>query len=278
MNLKHLSDNELLFDTKNLALKERVVSVEVLQHFKEIEKRRLFSELGYGSMFEYAVRELGYSEPSAGRRIQAARMLKELPFLEKKIANGSLNMTNISLAGQLFKQEDIDSTERKKEILAKIENATKKECENELIKYRTQEPVPREKIQQVTSELHSLKINICLETLQLFEEARAVVAHSRLSQDQLLNRLLKTSLPIWKNKKFKINSRTTTLAASPSITRHVPAIIKKQVYNRDKGRCVKCEGTYKLEFDHIKPFAEGGLSTLNNLRLLCFSCNQRRHK
>lgn len=276
MNLKHLTDQTLLSEIKKLAARERVVSVEVLHHFKEIEKRRLFSDLGYGSMFEYAVKELGYSEPSASRRIQAARMLNELPFIEKKIADGSLNMTNISMAGQLFKNEEIENPEIKKKILAQIENATKKECESELMKFRTHEPVPKERIQQVTTELHSLKINICAETLGLLEEAKAVVAHNRLSQDQLLNRLLKTSLPIWKNKKFKSNAKVTTLAASPSIGRYIPAMIKKQVYDRDKGRCVKCRSTYKLEYDHIKPFAQGGTHTLSNLRLLCFSCNQRR--
>ena len=277
MNLKHLTDKVLLSDVKKIAASERQISLEILHHFKEIEKRRLFSDLGYGSMFDYAVRELGYSEPSASRRIQAARMLNEMPYIDKKIADGSLNMTNIQMAGQLFKNEEIESPEIKKEILARIEHATKKECEGELMKFRTQEPVPKERIQQVTSELHSLKINICNETLDLFEEAKAVVAHNRISQDQLLNKLLKTSLPIWKSKKFKTNAKFTTLAASPSISRYIPATIKKQVYERDGGRCVKCRSTYKLEYDHIIPFSEAGKHTLGNLRLLCFSCNQRRN-
>lgn len=105
----------------------------MLHHLREIEKRRLFSDLGYPSLFEYAVRELGYSEPSAARRISAARLLKEMPELAKRIENGSLSLTNLSLASQLFKNEEISDVASKKEILKQIEGTTKKECEKVLM-------------------------------------------------------------------------------------------------------------------------------------------------
>lgn len=214
MNLKHLTDKALLQDIKKLAAREREVSLEVLQHLKEIERRRLFSDLGYGSLFDYAVRELGYSEPAAARRIKSARMIKEMPYLEKKIADGSLNMTNLMLAGQLFKNEEINSPEKKKEILAQIENTTKKECEGELAKFKTHEPAPREKIEQVTTKLHSMKVNITQETLDMLEELKGLLAHKRFNNDQILNHTFKVALPVIKNNKFKTNAKFTTLAAA----------------------------------------------------------------
>lgn len=69
MHLCHLTDRVLLQETKSLAKTERDLSIKVLHHLKEFERRRLFSDLRYGSLFEYTVKELGYSEPEAARRL-----------------------------------------------------------------------------------------------------------------------------------------------------------------------------------------------------------------
>lgn len=53
--------------------------------------------------------------------------------------------------------------------------------------------------------------------------------------------------------------------------------IRYQVMQRDSFRCVLCgraaEDTSELRVDHIKPVSRGGLSTMDNLRTLCFACN-----
>lgn len=85
MNLKHLTDKTLLSDTKYLVSKEREISLKILHHLKEIERRRLFSDLGFGSIFDYTVHELGYSEPAAARRINSARLLRDMPEIEEKL-------------------------------------------------------------------------------------------------------------------------------------------------------------------------------------------------
>jgi len=96
MQLNHLSDRALLADTKNLAQTERGLLTKVIHHLREIDRRRLYSDLGYGSLFEYAVKELQYSEGQAGRRLQAMRMIKEIPEVERKIASGELNLSNVA--------------------------------------------------------------------------------------------------------------------------------------------------------------------------------------
>jgi hypothetical protein len=53
-------------------------------------------------------------------------------------------------------------------------------------------------------------------------------------------------------------------------TRLVPSEIKKEVYKRDKGRCVICGSTTNLHYDHDLPYSKGGTSlTAQNVRLLC---------
>jgi 5-methylcytosine-specific restriction endonuclease McrA len=77
-------------------------------------------------------------------------------------------------------------------------------------------------------------------------------------------------------------SRATRGASgdAPSRTRHIPAAVRREVYDRDGGRCTfvasdgtRCGDTRRLEFDHASPWARGGESTAANLRLRCSAHN-----
>ena len=276
MNLKYLTDKNLLSDIKQLASEERVLSLRLLYHLKEIERRRLFSDLGYGSLFEYVVKDLGYSNASASRRIQAARLLKEMPYLAKKISEGSLTLSNLALAGHLFKNEGIVDPEIRREIIEKIENVTTRECEKTLFDFQTSPVIPKETMIVTSATITTVKFNLTDETIELLDELKQVLAHNRLSNDDLLKKVFKCALADFKTQKYKLNAKFSPAPVSPSIGRYIPAIVKKQVHQRDKGKCTKCKSSYKLEYDHIIPFSQGGATTVNNLRLLCFSCNQRR--
>lgn len=57
-------------------------------------------------------------------------------------------------------------------------------------------------------------------------------------------------------------------------TRLIPTEIKREVWKRDGGKCVKCGETTNLHFDHDLPFSRGGTSlSANNVRLLCVKHN-----
>lgn len=274
MNLKHLTDKVLLADMRILVANEREISLKVLHHLKEIERRRLFSDLGYPSLYEYAIRELGYSEPAAHRRISAARLLKEMPEIENKIVDGTFSLTNLSMISQLFKNEQISDVVAKKEILKKIEGTTKKECEKVIMTLTPPTELPVERIKRVTEEFHALKMNVSDETLNLLNEMKSHLAHRRLTQDQLLKEVLKLAIKEFKRQN-EPNAKLTTLAEEPCGNRAIPKSLKRYIFKRDDGKCTKCGSIYKIEYDHIRPYALGGLTEKDNLRLLCFSCNQR---
>lgn len=259
MNLKHLTDNCLLSETKKLASSEREITVKLLHHLKEIDCRKLFSELGFTSLFDYCVRELGYADGSAHRRIVAARLLHEIPSIDSKIESGTLNLTNISSLTQFFREEDISDTSIKEDILLKVEGLSKRECELKLMQL-SENPIEKK---------HCLWIkDSVLDRLKEYRDLKG----TRESWEEIILETTTNAIADLEKSKFRLvkNPRPSSLSESRTPT----ASVKREVYQRDK-KCVKCGGKFNLQFDHKHPYALGGRSTPENIRLLCFNCNQR---
>ena len=62
--------------------------------------------------------------------------------------------------------------------------------------------------------------------------------------------------------------------ARPANRTYIPAHIRKLIFIRDNYCCVKCGSKKNLEIHHIVPLAKGGSNRLENLQLLCRSCNR----
>ena len=88
-----LSDRELLRETRNLVRHERHLQGAVIDHLAEIEARGLYLERGFSSLFDYAVRELGYSDAAAARRIGAMRLCADQPDAREGLREGSLTLS-----------------------------------------------------------------------------------------------------------------------------------------------------------------------------------------
>ena len=57
---------------------------------------------------------------------------------------------------------------------------------------------------------------------------------------------------------------------------HISERVRREVWQRDGGRCVECGSQYDLEYDHIIAVVNGGATTARNLRLLCQRCNRSK--
>ncbi len=88
-----LSDRELLRQTSTLVRHERHLQGAVIDHLSEIDARRLYLQRGCSSLFDYAVRELGYSDPAAARRIGAVRLCADQPDARERLRDGSLTLS-----------------------------------------------------------------------------------------------------------------------------------------------------------------------------------------
>ena len=74
--------------------------------------------------------------------------------------------------------------------------------------------------------------------------------------------------------------------ASPgSRSRYIPVAVRREVWRRDNGCCSyvdphsgrRCGSRYRLEIDHVVPFALGGATELSNLRVRCRAHHRLRH-
>ena len=88
-----LSDGALLRHTTTLVRHERHLQGAIIDHLAEIDARRLYLQRGCSSLFDYAVRELGYSDPAAARRIGAVRLCADQPGARERLRDGSLTLS-----------------------------------------------------------------------------------------------------------------------------------------------------------------------------------------
>lgn len=56
----------------------------------------------------------------------------------------------------------------------------------------------------------------------------------------------------------------------------IPENVRIEVWRRDGGKCARCGGREKLEYDHIVPISKGGSNTVRNIELLCEKHNRSK--
>lgn len=259
MKLSHLTDKCLLTEMFFLAQRERALLVQVLWHLKEIDRRKLYSDQKCGSLFEYCVKVLKYSEGAASRRVSASRLLRDLPELAENIQAGELNLTQLNQAKNFFHEMGIENAKEKKKIIGEIKGKTLKETEAILDSKRENQPQAK------------VTIRLNKETFETLTQLKALKGHSCPDLDVLIMKMAKIALREWDPTVVR-KSRTVGEGKS----RYVQVAVKSQVWQRDHGKCTICGSNFALELDHIQPYARGGKTVVENLRLLCRNCNQRK--
>ena len=62
----------------------------------------------------------------------------------------------------------------------------------------------------------------------------------------------------------------------PAKRKHIPKAIRDAVMERDNYTCVYCGSTNNPELDHNEAHANNGSNEIDNLQVLCRSCNRRK--
>ena len=89
-SLDTVTNNELNQSLKALYQSDRENLAEIVLHLAEVGKRESYRELGYSSLFTYAVEYLNSSKAAAYERTEGARALRNSPELYVKIKSGKV--------------------------------------------------------------------------------------------------------------------------------------------------------------------------------------------
>lgn len=150
---------------------------------------------------------------------------------------------------------------------------------------------PRGLAEPLTADLRRLHVTVSKRFMGKLEAARDALSHSHpgaeveaileAGLDLLIERAEKRR-GLVERPRAKVNSPSTEdgPGSDEQGSRHVPAAVKREVWIRDEGRCQwklesggLCGSTHRLQFDHIRPVALGGTSTVENGRILCAAHN-----
>ena len=279
MNTAYLSDMQLLSNTKFLIRKEHEISIKVLDHLAEIERRKLYCDLKYSSLFTYCQGELGFSEQEAYRRIDAMRLAKKMPEVKKSLDNGSLSLTNANMVSSLFKKSNLGH-DKKLQIVENIKGMTKRQCEASLDVIKGELGIAiNPKIEQKCKEKDGgvrLHLSLKKETVAKLAKLKGLLAHTKEhSTEELLDLMLDTMIEQTQKKKFK-TQRAAAPKGSKKKSRYIAKSTKQKIYEKANGKCQNCGSLYALEIDHLESFAKGGGNNVMNLQLLCRNCNRRK--
>ncbi len=134
----------------------------------------------------------------------------------------------------------------------------------------------RAEVQPMTADSSRLHVTVSRRFLEKLETARAALSHSHPGADA--QEILEAGLDLLlqRHAKRKGQAERPRREPPPSKPEHVPAHVKRAVWERDGGRCQWkldgggiCGSTHRIELDHVVARGRGGASTVENVRLLC---------
>jgi hypothetical protein len=300
------------FDT--LLIHRSRMNAALLVYIAVIDSRNLYLARGFESMKGFLIGRMALTEDAAAKRLQVARLAKQMPRLFAALAKGELSVYDVRLLAARLTPENVDSlvdecahksADEIGRILAthfpRAESlelpcaqtaqlvVPQQECENrnadrhsglpEFIPPISNTPRVRSKIEALSATRFTLQVTLPATARDKLRRLQDLLAHAVPNGDvaEVIERSFDAHLEKLERQKFGIGAKKR---GAPTV-RSIPAQIRKAVYDRDGGQCAhvyadgrRCPNKAKLEFDHIIPVAKGGKTTIDNLRLLCRAHNQ----
>jgi hypothetical protein len=315
-SLTHLGDGELHGSLTAVAARDHASDADVLAHIAEFDERGLFLPAAYPCMKEYCIHELRFSEDAASKRVYAARTARQFPALFDALAAGRLHLSGIvtmasrltpenanellaaathktrgeiqRLLAERFPRPDLPA--RLEAIapvhalhLAEGQPAPGPAGANGAPHAPGHAAPPPARVTPLSVDRSALQCTIPRRVEEKIRYARALASHQLPSGDlaTLIEWCVDAFIEKQEKQKFAATARPGSGARRGASARHIPAAVKRAVFERDRGQCTfvsdagkRCPAVGKLEYDHEDPVARGGQATVENLRLRCRAHNQ----
>ena len=132
-------------------------------------------------------------------------------------------------------------------------------------------------VRPLSPERYKVQFTVSKETHDKLRRAQDLMRHTIPNGDPsaIFDRALTLLLSELERTKLAAAKRPRNTAAASTVSRHIPAAVKRDVWARDGGQCAfvgnngRCTETGFLEFHHITPYANGGETSVENLELRC---------
>ncbi len=321
MNYRNFSDDSLLSEIQTQVRTERQAGIAVLHCLKEIDVRKLHLSRGFGSLHEFLVKELHYSDGAAHRRLNAMRLLKEIPVVEQKLSQGQVSLSTVSKLQDFLtaekKRKTVVTATQKLELLESISGKSSRQIES-ILAARFPQSAMSDRVRVISEEMVSVNLTLTKEAISKLDELKALLAHSLDNANgysdlitKLIERVLKEERRKREIKIDKVSGLTMNVnqissvetTASPEKlkqsnyrsthqstnqnskrNRFANARLRREIWTRAQSCCEyadpltkrRCESRFALEIDHIKAWAEGGSTDLQNLQLLCSAHHRQK--
>jgi hypothetical protein len=293
MEIKNLSNNHLVERLNKLVRTERKITHLVLECIAEIDRRHLYLEKAYSSLYDYLINEFGYSPSAAIRRIESARLLREIPEMAKKIEAGSLNLSQLSKVQQAIRTVQKSEsrkmdTQEKREILEKIEN-TNQETTERILAQELNLPVQiLDKVKINGDESVTLTMTFNKEQMELLNKVQDMIAHTVTEKKwpEVMTYLAQKELDR-RTKIRRVSEKFLSKDTKMPPFKRLPIrpSLRKSILNREA--CCEfrdaqsgklCGSTRFLQIDHVQPVWAGGGNESENLRTLCSQHNRYKYR
>jgi hypothetical protein len=311
-NLFKLSDAELENSLGVHVNNERLSLDQIYSHINEIYRRELHLDIKYGNMKCYLVKRWKYSERDAYRKIDGAKLLKDVPSLAIEIKNGNVNADVIGELSRAVKEKERATGERitasaKTELVKMVSGKSVAESQRDLAQALDIE----------VKEFESKRVQKDKSVILKLSASEEIYAQLTLCTEHASHKLRQENLPHTVESMLKIltdyyikgnklgeqqpnEAKTSARSAKPvndssnkmcepkapvRVNKTLTPKTRRTVLNRDK--CCQfrnketgeiCGETKFAQVDHKTALWAGGTHDLENLQQLCANHNQRKYR
>lgn len=266
---------------KSLAGQERELLCEIIKNIQEMNLCKGYLELGYPSLFAYLHEGVGYSEGSAHRRIEAARLVAEIPEMLGDIKSGDLKLTQVVLVQQAAREKLKTSSLpvtgiEKKQILQQITQQTFKKSQQQVAAF-FELPI-KEQTKETIQADDSVRLEITIPR-QLFEDmkhAQALMSHSVPASDWV--EYLQFVTDAYLKRQSKIRNLKSKQKQAPSLEEEYSDAQNKVVAGIQSGKKPTSQTITKKSPQVLNENLTSTLETENPIPILAkpFSTRQRK--
>ncbi|HEU5058716.1 MAG TPA: hypothetical protein VFU21_19420 [Kofleriaceae bacterium] len=294
------SDDRVLEGAERLVRRSNETTAELLEYLGEVDARGLYLDQACSSMFAFCVERLYMSEAAAGKRITAARAARRFPVVLERIAAGEIHLAGVCLLAPHLTDENhgnvlararhlskraierlVAELAPRPDVSSRVRALPEQVAMAERVAMAEQVPggpehapgrVPaapaarRSVVAPLAPRRYEIRVTVDEGTHEVLCQLQDLLSHAVPDRDPatIISRALGELLERTLARKVGATRRPRAARSPRRRSRHIPAAVRRKVWERDGARCAfvdgegrRCSATGSLEFHHVDNWTTG---------------------